>query len=253
MGEVKVRYSYVIEVRDAIKDRNGEVTELRCSHDPESRDAMPTDRKVKSVIHWVSARHAVSCNVRLYDHLFKADSPSDEAVAEDALETVEEEDHEDGEKKTAVFLKKVNPQSLVELSDAKLEHSLFSAKPCDRFQFERNGVVVVDKYSGQGSLLTVNRTLGLKESGFKKEESVVAAARSRKEEQAKKAQEKEARKRQDPRDILRTQTDPEGNAIYTQFDDDGVPAHDQKGDARGKTRYKKLKREREKQKKIFES
>merc|ERR1719361_932988 len=55
-GEVKLRYSYVIKVRNAIKDKNCEVTELRCSHDPESRDAMPTDRKVKGVIHWVSAR-----------------------------------------------------------------------------------------------------------------------------------------------------------------------------------------------------
>jgi len=228
------------------------VTELRCTHDPATRDAMPTDRKVKGVIHWVSAKHTVSHKVRLYDYLLKTDAsaPPEEQEEEGVDEAEAPEADED--KKTQEFLKKVNPESLIELTGAKFEQSMSSAKPMERFQFERNGFFIVDKYSPASGPCIFNRTIGLKESGLKKEESATAS-RSRKDEQAKQAAEKEAKKKLDPRQMFRTQTDESGKPLYTKFDDDGVPTHDQAGEPLNKTRFKKLKQEWEKQKKVFGS
>eukprot|EP00416_Gambierdiscus_australes_P034465 CAMPEP_0171115268 /NCGR_PEP_ID=MMETSP0766_2-20121228/87369_1 /TAXON_ID=439317 /ORGANISM="Gambierdiscus australes, Strain CAWD 149" /LENGTH=707 /DNA_ID=CAMNT_0011577613 /DNA_START=1 /DNA_END=2124 /DNA_ORIENTATION=- len=257
-GEVKLRYSYVIKVNRVTHDEAGNVVELGCTHDPETRDTMPTDRKVKGVIHWVSQKHAAQHTVRLYDYLLR-DSPgaAEQAAAEEAAEEgdedVQNEDVQDDEKATLEFLRRVNPDSLKELSDAKFEMALSMAKPGERFQFERNGFFIVDKYSLAAGPLVFNRIIGLKESGLKKEESAVSAARSRKDEQARKALENEAKKKVNPREMFRSQTDEEGVPLYTQFDDDGVPTHDQKGDPINKTRCKKLKQEWEKQKKIFES
>jgi len=145
---------------------------------------------------------------------------------------------------------KGNPQSLVEVTDAKFEQSLSSAKPMDRFQFERNGFFIVDKYSPSGGPIIFNRTIGMKESGLAKEEA--NTGRSRKEEQAKQAAEKEAKKSLDPREMFRSQNDDEGKPLYTKFDDDGVPTHDQSGEPLNKTRVKKLNLEWTKQKKIFD-
>jgi len=249
-GEVKLRYSYVIKVREVVKDPSGKVVELRCTHDPSTRDTMPTDRKVKGVIHWVSAKHASSHVVRLYDYLLKTDaSAPPEEVAEEAAE--EEEDRED-EGQADDFFKKINPHSLIEVADAKLEESLSAARPMDRFQFERNGFFIVDKYSPAAGPLIFNRTIGMKENSIKAEESVTAVSRSRKEEQAKQAAEKEARRKIDPRQMFRTQVDDQGKPLYTKFDDDGIPTHDQNGEALNKTRFKKLKQEWEKQRKVFE-
>jgi len=245
-GEVKLRYSYVIKVDKVVKDKGGKVIELRCTHDPDSRDGMPTDRKVKGVIHWVSAKHAGSHVVRLYDYLLKTESSS---PPEELVEEAEDEEQED-DTKADDFIKKVNPQSLVEVTEAKFEQSLSSAKPMDRFQFERNGFFIADKYSPLDGPIIFNRTIGLKESGLKKEES--AHNRSRKEEQAKQAAEKEAKKKIDPRQMFREQKDEQGKPLYTKFDDDGVPTHDQNGEPLNKTRFKKLKQEWEKQKKAFD-
>merc|ERR1712113_826405 len=137
-----------------------------------------------------------------------------------------------------------------ELTNAKLEGSLSDAKPFDRFQFERNGFFVVDKYSTPGGPLVFNRTIDLKASGDKerenKEKQRDKEARSRKEEQEKQKADKEARKSVDPREMFRTQTD-----LYSQFDDNGIPTHDKNGEAINKTRFKKLKQEWEKQKRLF--
>jgi len=253
-GEVKLRYSYVIKVNDVIKNKAGTVTELRCTHDPSTRDTMPTDRKVKGVIHWVSAKHAASHKVRLYSYLIPPETVSEEAAATQGEAEAADEDGEDevdedtAEAKMKAFLAQVDQKSLTELTGAQLEHSLSEAKPFDRFQFERNGFFVVDKYSTPGGPLVFNRTIGLKESGLKKEEQVVAMARSRKEEQDKQKAEKEMKKSIDPRQMFRTQTD-----LYSKFDDDGIPTHDKNGEAINKTRFKKLKQEWEKQKKLFES
>eukprot|EP00415_Alexandrium_ostenfeldii_P001451 UN1451 len=246
-GEVKLRYSYVIKVKDVVKDASGKVVELRCTHDPATRDSIPADRKVKGVIHWVSAKHSASHAVRLYDYLLKTDAsaPPDEEVAEEAAEADGEEAPED-DRKADEFLKRINPQSLVELTEAKFEQSVSGVKPMDRFQFERNGFFIVDKYGPAAGPFIFNRTIGLKESGLKKEESATAS-RSRKDEQAKQAAEKEARKKIDPRQMFRTQTDEQGKPLYSKFDDDGVPTHDQSGEPLNKTRFKKLKQEWEKQ------
>jgi len=241
-GEVKLRYGYVIKVKEVVKDKAGKVTELKCTHDPATRDVMPTDRKVKGVIHWVSAKHSCSHKVRMYDTLLRgeAEAPAEEVVEADP--DAEEADVGDD------FLKQVNQNSLVELKDAKFEKSMSEAKPFDRFQFERNGFFVVDKYSPAKGPLVFNRIIGLKESGLKKDENVAAASRSRKEEQAKQAAEKEAKKKLDPKQMFRSQTD-----LYSKFDDDGVPTHSAEGEALPKSRVKKLKQEWEKQNRIFES
>merc|ERR1740129_2125566 len=100
------------------------------------------------------------------------------------------------------FLKQVNPSSLVELSDAKFEESLSTAAVGERFQFERNGYFIVDKYSCAGGPLIFNRTLGLKDTA-KPGDNV----RSRKDEQDKQKAEKEAKKNMDPKEMFRSQTD----------------------------------------------
>mmetsp|Transcript_27704 Transcript_27704/g.78405 ORF Transcript_27704/g.78405 Transcript_27704/m.78405 type:complete len:721 (+) Transcript_27704:134-2296(+) len=251
-GEVKLRYSYVIKVKDVVKNASGDVVELRCTHDPATRDTMPTDRKVKGVIHWVSAKHCDSHKVRLYTYLIPPESAAaaepEAAQEEEAAEEGLEEATEDAEAKMKAFLAQVDPNSVVELTAAKLERSLSGAKPFDRFQFERNGFFVVDKYSAPGGPLVFNRTIDLKKSGYEREEAVDAIPRSRKGEQDKLKAEKEAKKSIDPRQMFRAQAD-----LYSKFDENGIPTHDQAGEPINKTRCKKLKQEWEKQKKLFES
>eukprot|EP00405_Crypthecodinium_cohnii_P013917 CAMPEP_0206448342 /NCGR_PEP_ID=MMETSP0324_2-20121206/17408_1 /ASSEMBLY_ACC=CAM_ASM_000836 /TAXON_ID=2866 /ORGANISM="Crypthecodinium cohnii, Strain Seligo" /LENGTH=747 /DNA_ID=CAMNT_0053917453 /DNA_START=38 /DNA_END=2281 /DNA_ORIENTATION=- len=252
-GEVKLRYSYIIKCKEVVKDSAGKVIELKCTHDPSSRDSMPTDRKVKGVIHWVSEKYAYTATVRLYDALLKPEADAANLAAVAAAEAGEggpAEGTPEEEEETEVtddFLKQVNPQSLVEMKNAKFEESLGASKPFDRFQFERNGLFVVDKYSPAGGPLIFNRIIGLRESGLKKEENVASAARSRKDEQAKQAAEKEAKKKLNPKDMFRSQTD-----LYSKFDDDGVPTHSADGEPLPKSRVKKLKQEWDKQKKIYE-
>lgn len=236
-GEVKLRFAYVIKVADVIKDSTGEVTELRCTHDASTRDTLPTDRKVKGVIQWVSAAGVKEAKaVRLYDYLLKEDHADGQA---------EEEEAEDEDSKKDDFFKKLNPNSLTELTNAKLEASLGSAAPMERFQFERAGFFVADKNSKKDELV-FNRIVGLKESAFKPDRDEHAAARGRKEEQMKHARELEAKKLIDPKDMFRGET-----ALYSAFDDDGVPTHAADGSALPKKRIKKLQTEWEKQKKLF--
>ena len=140
--EVRLRYGYFITCTDVIKDDAGEVVELRCTYDPETRGGQsPDGRKVKGTIHWVSARHAVDAEVRLYDHLFTSERPDEEAD----------------------FLSTLNPDSLQVLSNAKLEPSLADAQPGDRFQFERLGYFAVDPDSETGSPV-FNRTVSLRDT-----------------------------------------------------------------------------------------
>jgi len=239
-GEVKLRYSYAIKVKEIVKNKAGEVIELKCTHDPESRDKLPG--KIKGVIHWVSADHcATASSVRLYDYLLKSDGSE---VAEP------EKEEEDGEEPAAAadpgFMKMINPESLVELKDVKIELSLLDAKPFDRFQFERNAFFVIDKNSKAGQPPVFNRIVGLKETGLKKEEDSKAQARSRKDEQAKQAAAKEAMKSIDPCEMFKSQTD-----LYSAFDEDGVPTLAADSEPLPKSRIKKLRAEWEKQKKLF--
>jgi glutaminyl-tRNA synthetase len=128
-----------------IKDADGEVIEVRCTYDPETRSGSGTmGRKVKGTIHWVSARHAVDAEVRLYDRL----------LSEEAPPTGKDSD----------FLKAINPDSLEILTGCKLERSLGEAKAGDRFQFERQGYFVADVKDSKPGLPVFNRIVSLKDS-----------------------------------------------------------------------------------------
>ena len=121
-GEVRLRNGYVIKCEEVIKDADGNITELQCSHDDATLGNKPEGRKVKGVIHWVSASESVPASVRIYDRLFNRENP------------MAEED----------FMQALNPDSLSAFDNARVEPSLASASPESRFQFERQGYFVVD-------------------------------------------------------------------------------------------------------------
>jgi len=141
--EVRLRYAYYITCTDVIKDDNGEVIELICSYDPETRGGdSPDGRKVKGTIHWVSAQHAIDAKVNLYDRLFTHPNPG-------ASEN---------------FIELMNPDSLIKLDHCKLEPSLAEADPDKHYQFERTGYFVRDNHE-QG--LVFNRTVTLRDTWAK--------------------------------------------------------------------------------------
>ena len=145
-NEVRLRYGYIIKCNDVVKDPvTGEITEIQCTYDPETRSGRQT-RKVKSTIHWVSAANAVSAEVRLYEKLFIAENPN---------ETPEGSD----------FTMFVNPASL-EIVQGKAEPSLASARPGNRYQFERLGYFCADK-SSTAEHLVFNRTVELRDTWAK--------------------------------------------------------------------------------------
>ena len=147
--EVRLRYGYLITCTSVIKDDNGEVIELRCTYDPETRGGnAPDGRKVKGTIHWVSAAHAITCPVRLYDRLFVNEHPDAD--------------------KSKDFKEFLNPDSLTELSDCKLEPSLADAAPGATFQFERNGYFCTDPADSTPGAPIFNRTVTLRDSWKKK-------------------------------------------------------------------------------------
>ena len=140
--EVRLRYGYFITCTDVIKDKTGEVVELRCTYDPETRGGQaPDGRRVRGTIHWVSAEHAISAEVRLYDHLFTSERPDDDDD----------------------FMTTLNPESLEIVPDAKVEPSLADAVPGEKYQFERIGYFAVDPDSTPGALV-FNRTVTLRSS-----------------------------------------------------------------------------------------
>lgn len=150
--EVRLRYAYYLTCNDVVKDpASGDVIELRCSYDPETRGgSSPDGRKVKGTIHWVSARHAIDAEVRLYDRLFTVENPND---------TPEGKDYKDY----------LNPDSLEVLGGCKLEPSLSQAAPGDRFQFERNGYFCVDAKDSTPEKPVFNRTVTLRDSWAQKQ------------------------------------------------------------------------------------
>ena len=151
--EVRLRYAYFITCRDVVKDpESGEVVELRCTYDPETRGGYaPDGRKVRGTIHWVSAAHAVEAEVRLYDHLFTKINPEDVG--------------EGGE-----YTDALNPASLDTLSGCRVEPSLAGAPAGSRYQFERQGYFCVDADSAEGRLV-VNRTVTLRDTWAKIEKA----------------------------------------------------------------------------------
>jgi glutaminyl-tRNA synthetase len=153
--EVRLRNAYFVTAHSVVKDQGGNIVEVHCTYDPASRGGnSPDGRKVKSTMHWVSAAHAVSAEIRLFDKLFAKADPYDLAEGQDVLDNL-------------------NPNSLEILSDAKLEPSLANAKLEDRFQFERVGYFCLDPDSTAGNLV-FNRTLALKDAWARIEKKAVA-------------------------------------------------------------------------------
>jgi len=148
-GEVRLKNAYFIKCTGYETDENGNVTLVKATYDPASRGGeSPDGRKVKGTIHWVSAKHAVDAEVRLYDMLFKVENPED--VPEGA-------DYKDN----------LNPDSLIILKNCKLEPTLANAKPGDRFQFLRMGYFCVDNKDSKPGALVFNKTVGLKDTWAK--------------------------------------------------------------------------------------
>ena len=146
--EVRLKGAYYVTATSCTKDENGNVTEVHCTYDPETRGGdSPDGRKVKGTIHWVSAEDSIDATVRLYDRLFNVENPSDES-------------------KVGSFTENLNPDSVVTLTGCKLESSLRDAKPEDKFQFLRLGYFCVDKDSTPDNII-INRTVALKDSWAK--------------------------------------------------------------------------------------
>lgn len=143
-GEVRLRNAYVIKCHAVIRDETGQVTELRCSYDPETLGKKPEGRKVKGVIHWLSEAHAKPAELRLYDRLFNVPNPESLPDFRDAL----------------------NPHSLEILPDGRVEASLAEARPGSRYQFERTGYFCLDPDSNQDRLV-FNRTVTLRDTWAK--------------------------------------------------------------------------------------
>jgi len=151
--EVRLRYGYYIKCIDVVKDeKTGEIKELHCTYDPETRGGWaPDERKVKATLHWVSAAHAIQAEVRLYDHLFTKEDPEEVNAGED-------------------FTANLNPNSLEVLTSCQLEPSLANAKPGDNYQFERLGYFCVDPDSSDDKLV-FNRTATLRDTWAKIEKA----------------------------------------------------------------------------------
>ncbi|MBI2835938.1 MAG: glutamine--tRNA ligase/YqeY domain fusion protein [Acidobacteria bacterium] len=140
--EIRLRGAYFITCTRVVKNPAGGIEELRCTYDPATRGgAAPDGRKVKATLHWVSAAHALDAEVRVYDRLFTSENPAEEEE----------------------WLAHLNPASLDVLTACKVEPGMASARPGDRFQFERLGYFSVDPDSGASGTLVFNRTVGLRD------------------------------------------------------------------------------------------
>ena len=147
-GEVRLRYSYLIKCEEVIKDAEGNIVELHCTYDTLSGEGSSSDgRRVKGVIHWVSAEHAVEAEIRLFNPLFKTEDPFDTSEGQLSWED------------------NLNPESLI-VTKGYLEPALAAAKVGETFQFERVGYFCVDTDSVDGKMV-FNRTVTLKDSWAK--------------------------------------------------------------------------------------
>jgi glutaminyl-tRNA synthetase len=148
--EVRLRYAYFITCVDVVKDpATGDIIELHCTYDPATRGGdSPDGRKVKGTLHWVSAKHAISAQVRLYDHLFTKENPNEVEAGKD-------------------FTAYLNPKSIEILNDCKLEPSLAAAKPSGLYQFERLGYFCVDAKDATPDAPVFNRTVTLRDTWAK--------------------------------------------------------------------------------------
>ncbi len=143
--EVRLRFAYLVTCDEYIKDENGEVVELRCTYDPESRGgSAPDGRKVKGTIQWVSVKHGLDCEVRLYDRLFKSENP--------------EED------KDVDFKENLNPDSLQVLTNCKIEPSIANTKVDEQIQLERVGFFCLEARTSTPDSIVLNRTVTLRDN-----------------------------------------------------------------------------------------
>jgi glutaminyl-tRNA synthetase len=142
--EVRLRNAYVIRADEIVRGPDGQIVELRCSYDPDTRGKNPEGRKVKGVIHWVSAKKCIDVEVRLYDRLFTVEAPEAD--------------------KQKTFLDFINPNSLTVLKHCKAEPSIANSIPETRYQFEREGYFSVDSVDSKPGALVFNRTIGLRDS-----------------------------------------------------------------------------------------
>jgi len=151
--EVRLRYAYFITCTDVIKDENGEIIELHCTYDPETKGgSAPDGRKVKGTIHWVSVEHSIKAEIRLYDRLFSNPNPT-------------------GDKEIHDFKEFVNSKSLEINKNCHIEPSLIDARPEDKFQFERIGYFCVDIHDSTADNLVFNRTATLRDTWAKIQKS----------------------------------------------------------------------------------
>jgi len=147
--EVRLKSAYIIKCEEVIKDSSGNITELRCTYDPDSKSGGATaGRKIKGTLHWVSAQHAKSAEVRMYSHLFTKENPAD--------------DKESSDLKSAL-----NPESLETLKDCKVEPALAEAQPGDRFQFLRMGYFCADAKDYLSTAPVFNRAVTLRDTWAK--------------------------------------------------------------------------------------
>ncbi len=146
-GEVRLRGSYVIKCNEIIKNADGDITELRCTYDPDTLGKNPEGRKVKGVIHWVSEAESAEAEIRLYDRLFTVPSPDNEPN----------------------FLDVINHDSLEVLEGCRVEASLAQASAENRYQFERTGYFCLDSVDSVDGKLVFNRTVTLREGGWAKD------------------------------------------------------------------------------------
>jgi glutaminyl-tRNA synthetase len=147
--EVRLRYGYLVTCTGVLKDADGEVVEVHATYDPATRGGdAPDGRRVQGTIHWVSARHALDCDLRLYDRLFAVPDPDALADGRD-------------------FVAALNPDSLVTVTGAKIEPSVAADPPGSRYQFERTGYFMSDPVDSRPGALVFNRTVALRDSWAK--------------------------------------------------------------------------------------
>ena len=155
--EVRLRYGYFVKCVDVVKNGHDEIVEIHCTYDPDTEGgSAPDGRKVKGTLHWVSAEHSLPCDVRLYDRLF-SEPPADDAP--------EGED----------YIANLNPDSLIELSAARIEPSVADDPAGTHYQFERQGYFVSDPVDSAPGHLVYNRTVTLRDSWARTREAREAA------------------------------------------------------------------------------
>jgi len=146
--EVRLKSGYIVKCTGCKKDNEGKIEEIYCEYDPLTKSGMPdSNRKVKGTLHWVSAAHCLTAEVRLYDRLFNVENPS-------------ADEHD--------FRELLNPDSLKVLTNCRVEASFKNVKIMDNFQFQRIGYFIVDPDSTSDKLI-FNRTVSLKDSWAKEQ------------------------------------------------------------------------------------